>query len=213
MRISELSQAGDVPVATIKYYLRERLLPPGQATAANQSHYGQPHLHRLRLIRVLRDVADLPIATIREILAAVDDQTLPVHEVLGVAHTALAPPAPPHEDRLLADARVEIDALLDRLGWAVSAHAPARTALAHALASLRRLGRQDPPEGFRVYAEAADRVAAWELDHVAATGGRDQQVEGLVVGTVVYEAVLTALRRLAHEHHSALRFGGSHPDA
>ncbi|MGH9125433.1 MAG: hypothetical protein ACRDZ8_12015 [Acidimicrobiales bacterium] len=36
---------------------------------------------------------------------------------------------------------------------------------------------------------------------------RDRTVEEAVVGTVVFEAALTALRRLAEAHHSALRFG------
>ena len=32
MKISQLSQASGVPVATIKFYLREELLPPGEST-------------------------------------------------------------------------------------------------------------------------------------------------------------------------------------
>lgn len=39
------------------------------------------------------------------------------------------------------------------------------------------------------------------------TGSRSRiaAIESLVVGTVVFEAVLVALRRLAQEHHSARR--------
>jgi DNA-binding transcriptional MerR regulator len=205
-----LSHASDVSVPTIKYYLREGLLPAGEPTAANQARYDETHLHRLRLIRVLRTVADLPIATIGQILAAVDDQEQPLHHVLGVAHAALNPPPAP-EDQLLIEAQREVDAWLGQLGWRVSAQAPARGALAHALASLRQLGREHSPQALDIYAEAADRVAAWELDRLAATDTREEQVENVVVGTVLYEAVLTALRRLAQEHHSTMRFDRKQP--
>ena len=39
MRISELSARTGVPVATIKYYLREGLLPEGERTAPTQATY------------------------------------------------------------------------------------------------------------------------------------------------------------------------------
>ena len=40
-----------------------------------------------------------------------------------------------------------------------------------------------------------------------AEASRGEAVESVVVGTVLYEAVLDALRRLAQEHHSSKRFG------
>lgn len=207
MRIAELSQASGVPVATIKYYLRAGLLPPGERTAVNQARYDEAHVRRLRLIRVLRDVAELPVGSIGEILAAVDDDALSLHAVLGIAHAALGPPVPERGDGEMAVARREVDAYLDRLGWRVSAHAPARGALAHALVRLRELGLRVSPEDFDVYAEAADSVAAWELERLDTGMDREGQVEQAVVGTLVYEAVFTALRRLAQEHHSARRSG------
>lgn len=36
-------------------------------------------------------------------------------------------------------------------------------------------------------------------------------MEAVVVGTVVFEAALVALRRLAQEHHSARRFAADFP--
>ena len=64
MRISELSRRSGVPVATIKYYVREGLLPAGEPTAINQALYDERHLARIELIRALREGADLSIATI-----------------------------------------------------------------------------------------------------------------------------------------------------
>jgi DNA-binding transcriptional MerR regulator len=39
VRISELSEASRLPVATIKYYLRERLLPGGEKRAQRLTEY------------------------------------------------------------------------------------------------------------------------------------------------------------------------------
>ena len=46
MRIAELSQKTGVPVPTIKYYLREGLLPAGELTSPNQAHYDDRHVQR-----------------------------------------------------------------------------------------------------------------------------------------------------------------------
>ena len=214
MRMGELSRRSGVPVATVKYYLREGLLPAGEATGPNQADYGEPHLHRLRLVRALLEVGGLPLAAVRRVLAAVDDETLPLHALLGTAHHALGPP-PVDAEGMAADARAaagEVDAFLTGLGWRVSADAPARRALADALVALRRLGRDVGPEVFAPYAALADQLAGVELEHVsAAAGSRADTVESVIVGTVVFEAALVALRRLAQEHHSALRWAGAPP--
>jgi DNA-binding transcriptional MerR regulator len=207
VRISELSRVSQVPVPTIKYYLREGLLPPGRATGPNQADYDESHLHRLRLIRVLMDVGGLGIASVRAVLEAVADERLSVHKMLGVAHHALGPPpdrGPVPDD--VAQARKEVDAFLSELGWSVSEQAPSRRQLADALVALRRLGRDTDTKAFLPYARAADELAARELARMPADAPRSDMVEGAVVGTVVFEAVLASLRKLAQEHHSAQRF-------
>ncbi|GMA88788.1 hypothetical protein GCM10025868_40380 [Angustibacter aerolatus] len=45
-----------MPVATVKYYLREGLLPPGTPTSRTQAQYDEEHVRRLRLVRALLDV-------------------------------------------------------------------------------------------------------------------------------------------------------------
>ena len=206
MRISELSRASGVPVPTLKYYLREGLLQPGTATAPNQARYDERHLRRLRLIRALTDVGGLSLGAVHAVLDAIADETLPLHDLLGVAHHALGPQAargsvPPD----VAHARREVDAFVDGLRWHVSPDAPARHALADALVGLRRLGRDVGTEVFAPYARLADELAAREIRAVPG-GSRVETVESAVVGTVVFEAALVALRRLALEHHSAVRF-------
>lgn len=207
MKVSELSARSGRSVATIKYYLREGLLPAGRRSAANQADYGEDHLHRLRLITTLIDVGRLPVAKVHSVLEAVDNHDMSMHEVLGVAHHALAlrggdvaASAPG------AEVEADIDRFLDSLGWKVKADAPAKRELACTLASLRQLGWEVHAAVFTHYARAADELAAWELDQTPATGPRSRTVEAVVVGTVVFEAALVALRRLAEEHHSAARF-------
>ena len=203
MRISELSAASGVSVPTLKYYLREGLLPPGEVIAVNQARYGEPHLRRLRLIRALTDVGRLPLKSVKAVLAGIDDAEIPLHELLGVAHYALEPAAPAGAVPM----RDTVDSLLDDLGWKVDEDAPGRRTLGWALATLRDLGRDVPPETLRRYAGVAGSLAAAEVTAVPADVSRSEAVENVVVGPVMFEAILNALRRLAQEHYSGERFG------
>ena len=204
MRISELSRRSGRSIATIKYYLREGLLPAGCRTSANQADYGEDHLRRLRLITILLEVGGLTITSIKIVVDAIDDESRTVHEVLGAAHHALAlrvatPVALPEHD----EAEAEIDDYVRTLGWNVKADAPGRRELAAVLVSLRRMGWRIDAGVFDEYARAADQIAAWELARTPYDADRTAIVEAVVVGTVAFETALVALRRLAEEHHSA----------
>jgi DNA-binding transcriptional MerR regulator len=209
MRISELSSGSGVPIPTIKFYLRESLLPPGRRVATNRAQYDEGHVRRLHLIRALVEVGGLPLGTVREVLEAVDDPDVPMHEALGIAHRSLGPVLPDEDDPAVEDARAEIDGFLRDLGWEVSPDSPGRRELAVALATLRRLGWPAADAGlFAHYARVADRLAAREVERTTPeTASRVQTMERVVIGTVVFEAVFSALRRLAHERHSAARVG------
>ena len=204
MRISELGRQAGVTVATIKYYLREGLLPSGRPTGPKQADYGDPHLHRLRLIRTLREVGGLEIERVRRVVEAIDADDLSRHDLFGVAARALEPLPPRDEpaDDVLA-ARSEVDAFVDRHGWEVRADAAPRRELADALVALRRLGRDYGTEIFGPYADVADRMAAWEVRTIPSGEEPGAAVERMVVGTVIFERILNALRRMAEEHHSA----------
>jgi len=85
MLLSELAAASGTTVASIKYYRREGLLPPGKRVTATRQEYGQAHLERLQLIQVLREVADAPIASIGRLAAILDDPGQPVIRALAAA--------------------------------------------------------------------------------------------------------------------------------
>lgn len=222
MRLSELSRAAGVPPATVKWYLRIGLLPRGTATAANQAQYGDPHLRRLLLIRALIEVGGLSVEAVRAVADAIDDRTRGLHEVLGVAHAALATPqsAPVPPSALAA-----VDRFVADRGWSVTADCTARRDLAAVLAALDRLHRRaagtspatvplaHTPEEVSAlltpYADAVDALAANEVAGAPADMARDDLVERVVTGTILMEQALTALRRLAQKHHSAKRYTGN----
>jgi DNA-binding transcriptional MerR regulator len=202
MRISELSSKSGVPVPTIKYYLREGLLDPGTKTGPNQADYGDEHLHRLRLVRALIEVGGLSVATVGEVVTAIEDETRSMHEILGIAHGALGP-ITSEKAKERSTARAQVDAFLDELGWSIAADSSTRNELASALATLWSLGWQVDAHVFERYARLADELASWEFEQTPMDRQREQVVESVVVGTVVFEKALVALRRLAHESHSA----------
>jgi DNA-binding transcriptional MerR regulator len=211
MRIGELSRTSGVPLPTIKYYLREGLLPAGTATGPNQADYGPAHLRRLRLIRVLLEVGKLSIAAVREVLDAVDAPDLPVHPMLGVAHGATLPATQRTENDDWRAARAEAWRLVTELGWHVNDCAPALDHIADVIAAADAMGIPELLEGFHRYAEAASRVASHDVGIVASYAGADNaergpMVEAVVLGTVLGERLFNALRRLAQEDASARRF-------
>jgi DNA-binding transcriptional MerR regulator len=202
-----LSARAGVPLATVKYYLRERLLPPGTATATNQATYDDTHVRRLRLIRALIDVGGLGIDEVRRVMRAIEDPRLPLHEVLGAAHYGLASRGA-RRDLKAPAAMAEVDRLLADLGWHVDRRAPGRARLARALGALQRLGWTVGADSLVPYVRAAEDLAAHEIAMLERGGDRAELVERAVVGTVVFEEIFGALRLLAHEHHSKRRFGG-----
>lgn len=204
MRISELSRESGVPIATIKFYLREGLLPPGTRTARNQAVYDASHLRRLRLVRVLVEVGGLSLVAVRRVVEALADDSTPLPELLGAAHYALDAGPVTRGPQLEATTR-EVASWITARGWKVSEAAPAMTALAGALLALRQLGWSVGPEVFERYATHADDLAGDEIVYVANAPTREAALESTVVGTVVFERALVALRRLAQEHHSRAR--------
>lgn len=204
MRVSELSRASGVSVATIKYYLREGLLPRGETTSPNQARYDTGHLRRLRLIRALVEVGELPIAVVRDVLAAVDDPGTGLHEMLGRTIYAVTGTGTPDDAGEFTDrAAAEVAALAARSGWTVSADAPALRAARDVLARMHALDRAPGEEVLQAWAEAADRAADADLHAIDRSGSREGAAEAALIGTVLGDALLAALRRLAQESWSA----------
>lgn len=212
MRLAELSKRSGVSTATIKYYLREGLLPPGRPVNATTAEYGEDHLRRLRLVRALIQVGRVPVATAREVLAHVDDDSLGRTIRLGAALWALPQePAPDENDPSVIAARAEVDRLLEMLGWETSRElaslSPVHRSLVVAVAALRRLDYPWGAELLAPYAELMHEVARREFDFMETYASEAEKVEMAVASAVLFQPVLRALHRLAQEEESARRYG------
>lgn len=206
MKISELSQRTGVSIPTLKFYLREGLLPQGQLTAPNQADYDERHVRRAALIRTLRDVAGLSIAKISSIIDGLEHGES-TFEVIGQTVDSLWGDAiteeftPPQKQ-----AAADVDALLEQLGLPHREEALARHQLIRALASIRELLVPGmPAEAFAPYAQAAIQISA--MEQAATPGMYDQEPEAAVemaaLGLALFEPVFAAFRRLAHEKNAA----------
>ncbi|MEU1942578.1 MerR family transcriptional regulator [Streptomyces sp. NPDC020125] len=211
MRLAELSERSGVPTATIKYYLRERLLPPGERITATKSEYGEEHLRRLRLVRSLIQVGRMPVATAREVLETAEDESLSQNARMGAAVWALPHGAEPDEDDPhAARAREQVDTVLRRMDWShgqeLGDTSPAYRMLVAAIASLDRLGYPHDTEHLLVHARLAGELAVADLDLVETYDTPPERIEAVVALTVLYEPVLLSLRRLAQTEESGRRF-------
>ncbi|MBT2471471.1 MerR family transcriptional regulator [Streptomyces sp. ISL-66] len=212
MRLAELSERSGLPTATIKYYLREGLLPAGRRVGATTAEYDEGHLRRLRLVRALIQVGGLPVAKVREVLGHVDDESLGRTIRLGAALWALPQgPEPAEEDEAAASARLEVDRLLELLGWSTArelgALSPVHRSLVVAVATLIRLGYPWDAELMAPYAELMHQAAVRDLDFVETHPSETEKVETSVAAAVLFQPVLKALHRLAQEEESARRYG------
>ncbi|MFJ3582424.1 MerR family transcriptional regulator [Streptomyces sp. NPDC090127] len=208
MRLSELSERGGASVATVKYYLREGLLPPGTPVTARQSEYGEEHVRRLRLVRALLTVGGMTIQQARDVLAVADDPAFGRHERIGIAQYMLgpqiSPPDPADPERALWDeVFAEMRGLLTEMGWQVYDEAPALAALTRAVLTLRTLGYRGGADHIRRYADVMHPIAAEEYTVIEECPVLEEAMEAAVAYTVLYEPILLALRRLAHEDVSA----------
>ncbi|GAB3384493.1 MerR family transcriptional regulator [Humibacter soli] len=207
MRISELAQRSGVPIATIKYYLREGILSPGVTRGATQADYGDEHLSRLRLIRSLADLAGLPIAQIKTVLGLIDHPDPDLFATLGQAVSAL----PPYVEAGAEAQHPRARAAIEHLGWTYDATYPATWQLERALAAVEEAGIPLTDERLDAYGAALRPMAQYDVG--AAPGGaidadardpdRSAAVRYAVLGTALYEPVVVALRRLAHQDVAA----------
>ena len=201
MRIAELSRTTGVPVPTIKFYLREGVLPAGERTGRNQARYDESHVRRLRLIRAMVDLGGLSLATVREIVAAVDSTDEDRDRLMGQVSKSLIS-APDDVDPGALD---EAEGVLIALGWTDACHHPSVRTLGAVIAAARDLGHDLTPN-LVAFGAACERIAAADLDYVEGMDV-DRMLESVVVGTLLGDTALIALRRIAQTVESHKRYG------
>lgn len=229
MRISELAEATGVPVATLKFYLRERLLPAGVARSRTQADYDETHVERVRLVRVLSDVGGLDLATVRRILEAIESPELDRLGVLGAAQRSLlgadyvqippdgpdCPDCPDYPDCRDRPDRPDCPTCatddppsrardwLTARGWLVDRRDPVIDELDRAWEACDVAGIGLDEGRMDAYAQAVEQIAAVDVDSVPADP--PAALRQVVLGTVLVDRVLVALRRLAQQHVSVAR--------
>lgn len=208
MKVSELSERSGVPLSSIKFYIREGLLPPGARTHRNQALYDDTHVERLRLIRGLREVAGLSVDVLRRVLAAIDEQGErgrdPVHAALEAVYPAR--PADAEPDPEYEELAQEVRTVLRDLPWTT---ADERHFYVHQLVEALRMLRTyvSPAYGAEhlrplaaaAWASSQAEYASAPSSAVPSTGDDlTEPVRRAVLGTLLFEPVVLALRRAAN---------------
>lgn len=197
MRVSQLVAETGVPLATVKYYLREGMLMPGEAVSTTQANYGDRHVQRIRLIRALIDVAGLPLQKVKVVLGLIEHPERSLYDALGAAVEALPPyldkPQPPYP---------RAKAALEAIGQIYDPHFAAVAQLERALEAVEAAGIPMTADRLTVYAEHLRAIGEFDLGKMP-VGDPGAALEYAVLGTALYEPVITALRRLAHQDIAA----------
>jgi DNA-binding transcriptional MerR regulator len=215
-RIGELADRAGVSVATIKFYIREGLLPPPPVkTGRTMAYYDAQYLERLRTIRRLREEHYLPLRVIRAVLAERGDAPLTEADAATLAAVAPGvlsrldpvPAAPPHTraDILAAYPKLSPDelALLEEMGLVGGEHGYTASDL-ELLEALRRAEEAGvtrarfPAEGLGHYVELLGELARREVHNFT---GRTRdlpaaELEELALRAIaVSEPIIAAVRR------------------
>jgi DNA-binding transcriptional MerR regulator len=203
IRIAELSRRSGVPVATIKFYIREGILPRGELTAPNQARYGEAHLQRLALIRTLQR-AGLSLAVIKQSLHAMDALRDDSPEFIRIAvgslrlsaHDANADLDPTAE----AQASALLRAMVEHRGWQVDERVPIWREVVRAIAVIMTTSARGlSSTSLDRYAAAMEGLAATELPETwNPAASPSESLIRAVQGTILPEPLILALRRLAH---------------
>jgi DNA-binding transcriptional MerR regulator len=179
------------------------LLHDGVLTSATQARYDDSHVRRLKLIRALIGTAGLSVGATREVLRGLENPPESGHDLLGIAHHAVTRTAPDDVD--LSPAQT----LLDRWGWgAETCDRDTQASLATALHGLSEAGFDAPAALLDRYAAAMQDIAEADVESVP-TDSAEAAMQHVILGTLLMEPVLLAMRRLAQQSASFQRFGGT----
>lgn len=212
MRMRDLEKASGVGRETIRFYIREGLLPEPEKPSRNSARYSEVHVARLKAIKRLQEERFLPLAVIRSLLEADDGDRW------------LMPDAFPMLDAMLAQrleeagpARVAITdldlphALTDHLDDGLVEVAGDGTVSARDAAILRTIQRLNdigfsPELGFdggqmRLYNVLIDWLTAQEirhfLEHTAGHVGEAKALDMAEQGIALINELLGQLRTRA----------------
>ena len=137
--------------------------------------------------------------TVREVLAEIDASQPSVHHAVALAHRGLPVLTGERSDEPREEARRYVESVFAARGWTVPEDHPGFTALVEALARMSLLNQRGFFECVGRYAELAEAIAEVDIDLISGHTDVADVVEKAVLGTVLGDVVITALRRIAQE--------------
>jgi DNA-binding transcriptional MerR regulator len=200
VHLKELSRQSEVSAASIKYYLREGLLPPGLSRHATLAEYGDEHLLRLRLIQALRNVVKLSIGQIKVLTQLIDDPQVEFVNLLGKTQSMVL-----GYDFKEAREHPLTAGVVHSRDWP-DIDTDARQALNAHLREMASLGLDPREEILEGYAAAVDTVAQQDLSSITDAGNRDEAVLTVAIGVHQYSTLLVRMLALAQTSASIRRY-------
>lgn len=212
MRMRELEKRTGVGRETIRFYIREGLLPEPERASRNSASYTDDHVARLRAIKRLQEERFLPLAVIKNLLDASDGDSW------------LHADAFPHLDatlraRLDNGERVAVARVIEQTGatraeiddavanGTVSIAAddtmdPRDAGIVKAFAELKSIGfteeRGFTAEHHSIYADFIDWLVSQEMrlffDHTAGVVGEDEAANMAERGVAAVNDMLSLMR-------------------
>ncbi|MBI2392531.1 MAG: MerR family transcriptional regulator [Deltaproteobacteria bacterium] len=194
LKISELARRTGVSVGTIRFYIREGLLPrPTMKTSRNMAYYDESFVARIKLVRRLQEERRLPLSMIRSIVSgSADDEADAVPSLVELEAKAITALAAEKEGEAIGERellertgidRQDLDDLraLEIITAQGSARAPkylrVDAAIVEAVARVRALGLSRelfPASDLSIYLHALRALVAEEVSLFAKrTRGRD----------------------------------------
>lgn len=216
MKMRELEAKSGVGRETIRFYIREGLLPEPERRARNVATYGDVHVERLKQIRRLQEERFLPLDVIKRVLSG-DTSGLPaavapfpelgvlIAERLGVGPTrplvaldSLTGSDPTLAADIAAFRKHGVIAVVRRNGKAMLSDLDARiVALWREVRAAGYSPHDFPPENFLTYVEGMSAIARVEVarfyDNLA---GKVPQGEAAVMAQSAIETLNTLIGTL-----------------
>ena len=160
LKISELAERAEVPVATVRHYLREGLLPEPVKTSRNMAYYPADFVERIRLIKQLQEERFMPLRVIRDLLERDDAEPRRLQAMIELEDRILERALAGERERMPSDelgARYDVPAeVLDRLAELgvltpdEEGYSPSDVRIVEAISRFRA-GGYDESLGFTVY--------------------------------------------------------------
>jgi DNA-binding transcriptional MerR regulator len=214
LKMAELAEQSDVPVATIRHYLREGLLPEPVKTSKNMAYYPPEFVGRIRLIKQLQEQRFMPLKVIRELLESGNGNPERLRDLVELEDRILERAAAGERERVPVEeiaARYEVpQEVLSRLAElgvltpTDDGYSPSDIQIVEAMSRFRA-GGYDESIGFTVYdtlryKQAVETLAEEEVRLITKrlTGMEPDKVfELIAAGAEPLNDLLSALRTKA----------------